>query len=648
MERAASDESIHLLHAGEEHNYARCEAMSAAAASSSGSPISEILSLDGCSDAAPRQPSSDIGVYVPDNWMETLLDSTVNWDNVDLSLQELQQLQSGTADTLPTPETAGLLNDELFGSVGVGADFGGNHSDLLPDDYQGLLQLFAPAQDPLPKRGAANSVLTADVLNGSVQTSTPVRTSGTLNSPITGTGALARVQQQGQKLDESAQDQLEKFHRWLQSIQTTSPVPSSESPPMAVPQMSPGAVSSASSSTDAGYDSDLHPHTPEQNLSSGVASPPDTAASGADLSSTHSITDNLLRGGRSAALVLGESVLQQASSSTMTAALPTTTANRTAAPSSSSSAQAMDTSTHGSRGGGSASASVGSPSSGDDDCCDGGDEDFCLEEKEQEKMSGPTAFNSEEKMFWNHQRRFLTDEEREVLEADGYPVPKQLPFNPMEVKALKQVRRKIKNKLSASDSRRKKKHYITGLEKRMKACTSDNASLQKRIQQLEKQNKSLLVTVDTLRQQVSGTVSAAAKSMSGRYGLLLFALCFVVMLPSMPSSTLVPLFSAKTATAVSHMPTTSPAATAFDYRLKEYRSRTLLGFSLPTGAPDLADATAEVTDDSPMHYISEAGRLRRNGTGLKAATGDAVPGYGLGSATLNVHAGRLLIQRVGK
>ena len=33
--------------------------------------------------------------------------------------------------------------------------------------------------------------------------------------------------------------------------------------------------------------------------------------------------------------------------------------------------------------------------------------------------------------FWNHQRRFLTDEEREVLEADGYPVPKQLPFNPV-------------------------------------------------------------------------------------------------------------------------------------------------------------------------------------------------------------------------
>ena len=62
--------------------------------------------------------------------------------------------------------------------------------------------------------------------------------------------------------------------------------------------------------------------------------------------------------------------------------------------------------------------------------------------------------------------------------------------------------------------------------------------------------------------------------------LQLFALCFVVMLPSMPSSTLVPLFSAKTATAVSHMPTTSPAATAFDYRLKECKCLFVLTLAL--------------------------------------------------------------------
>lgn len=72
-----------------------------------------------------------------------------------------------------------------------------------------------------------------------------------------------------------------------------------------------------------------------------------------------------------------------------------------------------------------------------------------------------------------------------------------------EEKNLKRVRRKIKNRQSAHDSRRRKKEYVDGLEERVERSTEANRVLQKKVSLLQEQNRTLIGQLRRLQKMVA-------------------------------------------------------------------------------------------------------------------------------------------------
>uniref|UniRef100_A0A914E1D0 BZIP domain-containing protein n=1 Tax=Acrobeloides nanus TaxID=290746 RepID=A0A914E1D0_9BILA len=102
---------------------------------------------------------------------------------------------------------------------------------------------------------------------------------------------------------------------------------------------------------------------------------------------------------------------------------------------------------------------------------------------------------------------FLSAEEKRTLIQEGYRLPTKLPLTREEEEALKIVRRKIKNKLSAQESRRKRKEYMDQLEQKVHAYFSDNISLKIRIKQLETTNRELMGRVRKLESALDAAQS---------------------------------------------------------------------------------------------------------------------------------------------
>lgn len=97
----------------------------------------------------------------------------------------------------------------------------------------------------------------------------------------------------------------------------------------------------------------------------------------------------------------------------------------------------------------------------------------------------------------------LTEEEKRTLLAEGYPVPTRLPLTKAEEKSLKKVRRKIKNKISAQESRRKKKEYMDQLERRVELLAQENGEYRTQLRGLQDSNAALVAQLARLQALVA-------------------------------------------------------------------------------------------------------------------------------------------------
>ncbi|XP_019728266.1 cAMP responsive element binding protein 3-like 3 like isoform X2 [Hippocampus comes] len=119
----------------------------------------------------------------------------------------------------------------------------------------------------------------------------------------------------------------------------------------------------------------------------------------------------------------------------------------------------------------------------------------------------------------------LSEEEKRLLAKEGATIPTHMPLTKAEERTLKRVRRKIRNKQSAQESRKKKKVYVDGLESRVAVCTAHNVELQKKVQMLQKQNISLIEQLRKLQAVVKmSTLKASTTSTCVMVFLLSFCL----------------------------------------------------------------------------------------------------------------------------
>ena len=97
----------------------------------------------------------------------------------------------------------------------------------------------------------------------------------------------------------------------------------------------------------------------------------------------------------------------------------------------------------------------------------------------------------------------VTAEEQEVLtregqcSPDGYrsPFVKRILGWELTEKNLKKARRKIKNKISAQESRKRKRDYVNNLEERISDFTSENQQLKRDLEKERSEKKTLMSQV---------------------------------------------------------------------------------------------------------------------------------------------------------
>ncbi|KAF2882900.1 hypothetical protein ILUMI_23286 [Ignelater luminosus] len=114
----------------------------------------------------------------------------------------------------------------------------------------------------------------------------------------------------------------------------------------------------------------------------------------------------------------------------------------------------------------------------------------------------------------DHDRQYpilvLTEEEKRLLNKEGICLPTHYPLTKQQERELKRIRRKIRNKISAQDSRKRKKEYVDGLEERIKQGAEEKKILMNRVKHLQQQNSRLIAQMNKLQALVFNTSGSKA------------------------------------------------------------------------------------------------------------------------------------------
>ncbi|KAL1258513.1 hypothetical protein QQF64_009090 [Cirrhinus molitorella] len=223
----------------------------------------------------------------------------------------------------------------------------------------------------------------------------------------------------------------------------------------------------------------------------------------------------------------------------------------------------------------------------------------------------------------------LTEEEQKLLDQEGISLPNNLPLTKSEERILKKVRRKIRNKLSAQDSRRRKKEYIDGLESRVAACSAQNKELQRTVDQLERNNMSLVAQLHKLQALIKQTATKAAQT-STCIMIIIFSLALLIF----------PSYSPFSRRPSSVEDSYAPSAVISRNILNDVESLPLLedpGEDDPTSSESLlpaehkpADADAVAGADGPQQpedgeLTQDSSQEQRNGSSASGKNTAALP-----------------------
>lgn len=122
----------------------------------------------------------------------------------------------------------------------------------------------------------------------------------------------------------------------------------------------------------------------------------------------------------------------------------------------------------------------------------------------------------------------LNDEEQKMAVKEGMKFPSHYPLTREEERNLKKIRRKIRNKLSAQDSRKRKREYVDSMEDRVKHVADENQELKDKINALESQNKTLAAQLRRLHQIVVNGGMRGGQTSTALMVLLLSTALFLI------------------------------------------------------------------------------------------------------------------------